>query len=34
MTKPSETTSFRQAALDYHEFPTPGKLTIAPTKQS
>ncbi|SDH12224.1 malate dehydrogenase (oxaloacetate-decarboxylating)(NADP+) [Paraburkholderia steynii] len=33
MTKPSETTSFRQAALDYHEFPTPGKLTIAPTKQ-
>ncbi|TCG07299.1 NADP-dependent malic enzyme [Paraburkholderia steynii] len=33
MTKQSETTSFRQAALDYHEFPTPGKLTIAPTKQ-
>ncbi|ALL70416.1 NADP-dependent malic enzyme (plasmid) [Paraburkholderia caribensis MBA4] len=33
MTKPSETTRFRQAALDYHAFPTPGKLTIAPTKQ-
>jgi malate dehydrogenase (oxaloacetate-decarboxylating)(NADP+) len=24
---------FRQAALDYHEFPTPGKLAIAATKQ-
>ncbi len=23
----------RQAALDYHEFPTPGKISIAPTKQ-
>ena len=23
----------RQAALDYHEFPTPGKLSITPTKQ-
>jgi malate dehydrogenase (oxaloacetate-decarboxylating)(NADP+) len=23
----------RQAALDYHEFPTPGKVAIAPTKQ-
>jgi malate dehydrogenase (oxaloacetate-decarboxylating)(NADP+) len=23
----------RKAALDYHEFPTPGKLSIAPTKQ-
>jgi malate dehydrogenase (oxaloacetate-decarboxylating)(NADP+) len=23
----------RQAALDYHEFPTPGKVSIAPTKQ-
>jgi malate dehydrogenase (oxaloacetate-decarboxylating)(NADP+) len=23
----------RQAALDYHEFPVPGKLSIAPTKQ-
>ncbi|BCG01495.1 malic enzyme (plasmid) [Paraburkholderia sp. PGU19] len=33
MTKPTETTSFRQAALHYHEFPAPGKLTIAPTKQ-
>jgi malate dehydrogenase (oxaloacetate-decarboxylating)(NADP+) len=24
---------FRQAALDYHEFPTPGKLAISATKQ-
>jgi malate dehydrogenase (oxaloacetate-decarboxylating)(NADP+) len=23
----------REAALDYHEFPTPGKMAIAPTKQ-
>ena len=23
----------KQAALDYHEFPTPGKLSITPTKQ-
>ena len=23
----------RQAALDYHEFPTPGKVSIAPTRQ-
>ena len=23
----------RQAALDYHEFPTPGKISITPTKQ-
>ena len=23
----------REAALDYHEFPTPGKIAIAPTKQ-
>jgi malate dehydrogenase (oxaloacetate-decarboxylating)(NADP+) len=23
----------REAALDYHEFPTPGKVAIAPTKQ-
>lgn len=33
MTKQSGTTSFREAALDYHEFPTPGKIAIAPTKQ-
>jgi malate dehydrogenase (oxaloacetate-decarboxylating)(NADP+) len=24
---------FRKAALEYHEFPTPGKIAIAPTKQ-
>jgi malate dehydrogenase (oxaloacetate-decarboxylating)(NADP+) len=23
----------RQAALEYHEFPTPGKITVTPTKQ-
>ena len=23
----------KQAALDYHEFPVPGKLSITPTKQ-
>lgn len=23
----------RKAALEYHEFPTPGKIAIAPTKQ-
>ena len=33
MTKQSDTTNFREAALDYHEFPTPGKIAIAPTKQ-
>jgi malate dehydrogenase (oxaloacetate-decarboxylating)(NADP+) len=25
--------SLRQAALDYHEFPVPGKLSVTPTKQ-
>ncbi|WP_293374323.1 NADP-dependent malic enzyme [Nevskia sp.] len=25
--------TLRQAALDYHEFPTPGKLAVTPTKQ-
>src|SRR5690606_28020105 len=24
--------SDRQAALDYHEFPVPGKISVAPTK--
>ena len=23
----------RQAALEYHEFPTPGKIAVTPTKQ-
>jgi malate dehydrogenase (oxaloacetate-decarboxylating)(NADP+) len=31
-TNPAKTT-LREAALDYHEFPTPGKIAIAPTKQ-
>ncbi len=26
-------TELRRAALEYHEFPTPGKVSIAPTKQ-
>ena len=25
--------ALRRAALEYHEFPTPGKTAIAPTKQ-
>jgi malate dehydrogenase (oxaloacetate-decarboxylating)(NADP+) len=33
MTKQSDQSAFREAALDYHEFPTPGKIAIAPTKQ-
>ena len=24
---------FRQAALEYHEFPNPGKISVTPTKQ-
>ncbi len=31
--KPDKNALFRQAALDYHEFPTPGKVTIAASKQ-
>lgn len=37
--KPTETTSeelrqqLRQAALEYHEFPQPGKISVTPTKQ-
>ena len=30
---PSPADKLREAALDYHEFPTPGKIAIAPTKQ-
>ena len=29
----SKATELRRAALEYHEFPTPGKLAIAATKQ-
>jgi malate dehydrogenase (oxaloacetate-decarboxylating)(NADP+) len=25
--------SLRKAALEYHEFPVPGKLSVTPTKQ-
>jgi len=28
-----KTAELRQAALEYHEFPTPGKLAVQPTKQ-
>lgn len=30
--KDTMTEQFRQAALDYHEFPTPGKISVTPTK--
>ncbi|RDU94573.1 hypothetical protein DWV00_33160, partial [Trinickia dinghuensis] len=33
MTVRSDMKDFREAALDYHEFPSPGKIAIAPTKQ-
>jgi malate dehydrogenase (oxaloacetate-decarboxylating)(NADP+) len=35
MTHPNEEkhVELRRAALEYHEFPTPGKIAIAPTKQ-
>lgn len=29
----SDNPTFRQAALDYHEFPKPGKVEVTPTKQ-
>ena len=32
-TSEQKNAQFRQAALEYHEFPTPGKIAIAPTKQ-
>ncbi|MEA3087667.1 MAG: hypothetical protein QOC89_5364, partial [Paraburkholderia sp.] len=33
MTNKTDARNIREAALDYHEFPTPGKIAIAPTKQ-
>ncbi|SAL71749.1 malic enzyme [Caballeronia arvi] len=33
MNKQSDKAAFREAALDYHEFPSPGKVAVAPTKQ-
>src|ERR1700748_1854439 len=33
MTNKTAAQNIREAALDYHEFPTPGKLAISPTKQ-
>ncbi|MBT9494293.1 MAG: NADP-dependent malic enzyme, partial [Paucibacter sp.] len=32
-TSEQKNAQFRQAALEYHEFPTPGKIAIAATKQ-
>ncbi|MCZ8077208.1 MAG: NADP-dependent malic enzyme, partial [Paucibacter sp.] len=32
-TSEQKTAQLRQAALEYHEFPTPGKVAIAATKQ-
>lgn len=32
-TKEQQIKALREAALQYHEFPTPGKIAIAPTKQ-
>jgi len=31
--KEQQIAALREAALQYHEFPTPGKIEIAPTKQ-
>jgi len=31
--KEEERLKLRQAALEYHEFPTPGKISVTPTKQ-
>ena len=31
--EPSKPASQRQAALDYHQFPTPGKIAIAAAKE-
>ncbi|EKS71732.1 MULTISPECIES: NADP-dependent malic enzyme [Caballeronia] len=33
MTTQTDKEGFREAALNYHEFPTPGKLAVMPTKQ-
>jgi len=33
LTSEEKRAQLRQAALEYHEFPTPGKIAIAPTKQ-
>ena len=34
MTTPEDKrTELRQAALEYHEFPVPGKISVTPTKQ-
>src|SRR6476659_200033 len=32
-TQEDKRAELRQAALDYHEFPTPGKIAVTPTKQ-
>ena len=32
-TQEDKRAELRQAALEYHEFPTPGKIAVTPTKQ-
>jgi malate dehydrogenase (oxaloacetate-decarboxylating)(NADP+) len=32
-TQEDKRAELRQAALEYHEFPTPGKISVTPTKQ-
>ena len=33
MPSPKDSADLRRAALEYHEFPTPGKISVTPTKQ-
>jgi malate dehydrogenase (oxaloacetate-decarboxylating)(NADP+) len=33
MPSPQDSADLRRAALEYHEFPTPGKISVTPTKQ-
>ncbi len=33
MSTPDAKAELRRAALEYHEFPQPGKISVAPTKQ-
>ena len=32
-TQNDQAANLRQAALEYHEFPRPGKIAVSPTKQ-
>ncbi len=33
MPSPQDSVDLRRAALEYHEFPRPGKISVTPTKQ-